>query len=195
MPLYEEALAAAPDSAAALWSVASLRLERDDPAGLPLAERAIALDPEFEPRALQLMADFHYRRNEDAAHDAVAQRLRAWHARQSRHDAERGKLGKADRYLPHDLSSAERDALEAAFRSHGKIKKAWVVRKEVPGGGLPHFVLVVDWRGMVLSSESELERLLALLELPGSVFVLEKPGNGANARRVIKAAGDPLFRH
>jgi Zn-dependent protease with chaperone function len=195
LPLYEEALAAAPDSAAALWSVASLHLERDDPAGLPLAERAIALDPEFEPRALQLMADFHYRRNEDAAHDAVAQRLRAWHARQARHDAERGKLGKSDRYRPHDLAPGERDALEAAFRSHGKIKKAWVVRKEVPGGGPPHFVVVVDWRGMVLSSESELERLVALLELPGSVFVLEKPGNGANARRVIKAAGDPLFRH
>lgn len=195
MPLYEAALAAAPDSAPAVWSVASLRLERDDPAGLPLAERAIALDPEFEPRALQLMADFHYRRNEDAAHDAVAKRLRAWHARQAKHDAERGKLGKADRYAPHELSPEQRGALEDVLRKHGKIKKAWLVRKEVPGGGPPHFVMVVDWRGMVFSSTSELERLLAALELPGSVYVLEKPGSGANGKRVIKAAGDPVFRH
>lgn len=194
MPLYEDALAAAPDSAAALWAVASLRLERDDPAGLPLAERAMALDPGFEPRALQLMADFHYRRNEDAAHDAVAQRLRAWHARQARLDAERGKLGKSDRYLPHGLSAGQLDALDAVLRQHGKIKKAWLVRKEIAGDGEPHFVMVVDWRGMVLSAQSELDRLLAVLELPGSVYLMEKPGNGANARRVIKAAGDPLFR-
>ena len=77
-------------------------------------------------------------------------------------------------------SSAE--ALEDVLRKHGKIKKAWLVRKEVPGGGPPHFVMVVDWRGMVFSSTSELERLLAALELPGSVYVLEKPGSGANGR-------------
>jgi hypothetical protein len=141
------------------------------------------------------MADFHYRRNEDAAHDAVAKRLRAWHARQAKHDAERGKLGKADRYAPHALSPEQRGALEDVLRKHGKIKKAWLVRKEVPGGGPPHFVMVVDWRGMVFSSTSELERLLAALELPGSVYVLEKPGSGANGKRVIKAAGDPVFRH
>ncbi len=195
LPLYEEALAAAPDSAAAHWSVASLRLERGDPSGLPLAERAIALDADFEPRALQQMADFHYRRNEDAAHDAVAARLRAWHARQVRHDAERGKLGKADRYDAHDLSPEQRSALEAVLRQHGNIKKAWLVCKQVPGGGPPHFVMVVDWRGMVLSAESQLERLVAMLELPGSVYVIEKSGSGGNGRRVIKAAGDPLFRH
>lgn len=194
MPLYEEALAAAPDSPAALWSVASLRLERDDPAGLPLAERAMALDPSLEPRALQWMADFHYRRNEDAAHDAIAARLRAWHARQARFDAERGKLGKSDHYLAHGLSQEQRDAVESVLRRHGKIKKAWLVRKQIDGDGPPHFVMVVEWRGMVFSGESELDRLLAMLDLPGSAYVLEKSGNGGNARRVVKAAGEPLFR-
>ena len=195
LPLYEQALAAAPDSPAALWAVASLRLERDDPGGLPLAERAVALDPALEGQALQLMADFHYRRHEDAAHDAVARRLRAWHARQARNDAERGKLGKADQYLPHGLSPAQIEAVESALRRHGKIKKAWLVRKQIPGDGPPHFVMVVDWRGLVMSSETQLERLLAMLELPGSAYLVEKPGSGANARRVIKAAGEPLFRH
>ncbi|KFL36100.1 M48 family metallopeptidase [Arenimonas donghaensis] len=192
--LYEQALAAAPDNAAALWSVGSLRLERGDPDGLALVEHALVQDPAFEGRALQLMADFHYRRNEDAAHDAVATRLRAWHARQAAHDAERGRLGKNDRYGPHALGTDELQALLDACGEHGKIKKAWLVRKDVPGEGPPHFVLVVDWRGMVLSAESELNRLLALLNLPGSLYALEKPGNGANARRVIKAAGEPVFR-
>ena len=194
LPLYEDALAAAPDDPAALWSVASLRLERGDPEGLPLAERAITLDPALEARALQLMADFHYQRHEDAAHDAVARRLREWHARQARHDAERGKLGKGDQYLPHALPGEQLEQIEAALRRHGKVKKAWLVRKQIPGEGPPHFVMVVDWRGLVVSSESQLERLVAMLELPGSLYLVEKPGSGANARRVIKAAGEPLFR-
>jgi hypothetical protein len=91
--------------------------------------------------------------------------------------------------------SVVRNAQET-FERLGKISRAWVVRKWISDNpnDPPHFVVLVAWRGMMLSESSSLQRRVDALDLPGSFIAFTAPKQRRIAKRVKQAAGKPLFR-
>ena len=193
-PLFEAALELDANDALAHYRLGVLLLEKDDRAAAEHLEAAMRADADAMPHALHLLASLHERRGDDAALDAIRARQEAYFRSQQQAVAARQELGKKDTLEAHGLDAATADATRNQIAAHGKIGKAWVVRKRVPGDEhYPHFILMVEWRGIVAAEEKQLQRLLDAIELPGTIFAVTTSVGSGIAKRVKRAAGAPMF--
>ncbi|MDG2525271.1 M48 family metallopeptidase [Stenotrophomonas sp. HITSZ_GD] len=197
MALYRKALEQAPADPFVHFRLGVLMLEADNAAGVAHLRRAISLDAQCREVALQHLARYYRERGDAAGEDEIATewqqmqdaRLRGYHAR--------NELGAKDVFLAHGLDASTLAALRAVLDAQRSVAKAWLVRKQLPGddGGVPHYVLLVAWRGLIYSEAERLKRLVDAIELPGTFIVFA--GNRqyrAAARRLRKAAGEPVYR-
>ena len=155
------------------------------------------LEPEAGGIVLQQL-DAHYRRVGDhAAIDATVRRmwdLQETHGEEAR---ARGGVGPRDAFEPHGLDGAALHGAASALATTGSVGKAWIVRKRLPAGasGVPHYVVLVQWRGFLRSEQQALQRVVDALELPGSLIVVSGRNQRMLARRIRKVAGAPAYRH
>jgi Zn-dependent protease with chaperone function len=195
VPLYREALSGLPEHAPVHFRLGSRLLEDGQAEGIGLMERAITLDSTATEPGLQCLGRFYHAQGDTVAMDAVRDRLRDWHKTRSKAHAERAIVRRSDTFLAHGLDAAQVQRLCDAFTRHGKIGKAWLVRKRIANDdGSPHFVLLVKWRGIVMDAQATLNRLLPLVELPGSLHALSIGGQRAVESRIKSAAGAPMFK-
>lgn len=190
-----DAASRCPDHADLQLQAGKAMLSRGDAAGADALWRAIALEPDLADEALEHLASFHEARGDDAALDRVNEARKQEWARQQRARAARSTATASDTFVPHGLSGGQVAAAREAIRAHGKVRKAWIVRKALAPdlGRAPHYVVVVEWRGLVFSDRSALERLLEALELPGSYLAITAAGHGNVARRIRKVAGATVY--
>lgn len=192
-----EAAAACPDHAVLQWRLGEAMLAHDEPGADARLWRAMALDPGLSDAVLELLGPYYSDRGDDEGSDRVAAAIASERARQQRSQHARSTAFASDALEPHDLSPDQVDATRAAFRAHGNIKKAWLVRKTLPPefGSTPHYLVLVTWRGMMFSQKRGLDRLLAGLDLPGSYMAMTLEGHRNVARRIRKVSREPFYRH
>ncbi|NZA26573.1 M48 family metalloprotease [Luteimonas sp. SJ-92] len=195
LPLFQRAVEAAPDDALSRFRLGQLLLEREDAAGVEHVRTAMALDSNAIEPGAALLAQ-HFSAVADEAGQAEAEKaLRRLYAQQDRTAANRGKVGRSDILLPHGLSVDALDGLRRQLDALGTVKKAWVVRKHVSDdpNELPHYVVLVSWRGLILSEDSNLQRVADALDLPGSFLVITAPNRRLVASRLKRTAGAPAY--
>lgn len=170
--------------------------EREDPRCLDHLQAALRLDPNLGFEALPLLESFHLRRGDTAAARALQTEFEAFDT-QLRQDARaRTGLQAGDLLQPHGLGADALTRLLGQLREDRRIKRVWLVRKQLPQPlGPPHFVLVVDWRWFRLLPENALQALSQRLQLPGTLSVYDYDQMPAGLSRiVVKTAGPPVYR-
>ena len=197
VPLYREAVRVAPQDAFAHFRLGALLLERDMPAGVGLLHHARMLDPSAADAVNTALAAYYRRRDDLDALDAVIDDQVSIADRRRGAQQARNALSAGDALLPHRLDAAALAAARTSLAATGKIGSAWIVRKHIEGDadGLPHFLVLVRWRGLVLDTDATLQRVVDALELPGSCIVFTASGRRWIAGRVRKVAGLPTYRH
>jgi Zn-dependent protease with chaperone function len=197
--LYERALEAMPDNenanASAYFRVGVLRIDSDNPIGAAHLRRAMQLDagavrPVFET----LNA---YARDGTLTHEVTQAlgALREEFAVQALSLTARDGVAEDDDLAAHDLDAAALEALRAALARIEPIGAAWLARKRLDIMGEPaHYTLLVTWRGSVASETAGLKRVVAALQLPGSVSVFTESEHKAEARRVRALCVEPVYR-
>ncbi len=194
-PLYERALEAVPNHAAALVRLGLLRIDRDDPLGADDLRRAMTLDagtirPVFE-RLKEYACDGTIA---PAAADALAT-LRDEFAEQAASLAARDGVDEDDAFLAHALDETTLNALRDALAQIAPVGAAWLVRKRLTmADEQAHFTLLVTWRGSVASEDAGLKRIVAAWPLPASVTVFVDSGQRALAKRVREVCPEPIYR-
>jgi hypothetical protein len=193
--LFQEVLRRDPMHALAHFRLGIARLQEDGDTAIVHLEAAMRSDPDATGHALHLLAGLYEQREDDAALDAIRARQNAWFKQQEDAAAARQNLNAGDIFEAHALDEPSLDAVRQPIAAHGKIGKAWLVRKRVPGAErLPHFVLLVQWRGMVLREQAQLQRLLDTIEVPGTLFAVTTGVSAGLAKRIKRVAGGPLYR-
>lgn len=194
-PLYERALAAAPDHAAALVRIGLLRIDRDDPAGAADLRRAMSLDAGTIRPVFERLKDYASDGTiAPAAAEALAA-LREDFAAQAASLAARDGVDEDDAFLAHALDETALSALRDALARIAPVGAAWLVRKRLTmADEQAHFTLLVTWRGSVASEDAGLKRILAAWPLPASVTVFGDSGQRALAKRVRDVCPEPIYR-
>jgi Zn-dependent protease with chaperone function len=193
--LYERALESGSDNASAYFRVGVLRIDSDNPIGAAHLRRAMQLDvgaigPVFE----SLNA---YARDGTLAPEVTGAlaALREEFADQAASLTARDGVAEDDELTAHDLDAAAVEALRVALARIEPISAAWLARKRLDLMGEPaHYTLLVTWRGSVASEVAGLKRVVAAVQLPGSVSVFTESEHKAEARRVRALCVEPVYR-
>lgn len=197
LTLYRQALERAPGDAFVNFRIGALLIDRLDAAGVAYLDKAMALDMDCTEVALEHLGWFYRQTGDDTGQERVEEQWRHVNACRLQSYQARNEVTARDEFLAHGLDTAANEAVCALLARLGGINSAWLVRKRIPvdESGLPHYVLLVYWRGMVVSEQSKLQTIVDALELPGSfmVFVGENRWRRLE-RRVRKAAGGPIYR-
>lgn len=193
--LYREVLERAPHHVPTQICLGMLLAERLDPACVAHVRLAMKLDASVRELGLATL-DVYLRESgaSDEARDALAREIRAQRKHDAKLDEARNTFSRGNRFLPHDLEPQVLDALREALTAIPNVKKAWLARKDLGDPTLmPHYALLVAWRGMMLSEEKTLQRIAETVELPGSFVAFTAPHQRGIARKVKKAGGDAVY--
>lgn len=196
VPLYRAALAARPDDALVLARLGAQLVDRQDAEGVGLLERAIELDPDLTEQGLQLLMQHHHRVGDEAAFEAAVKRLRALYQRRDGALLAREEVDpKKDRLLEHGLDAEALRIASAGLQASGKVKQAWIVRKEIEGDetGIPHYLVLLALRGVAWTEGGMLQKVLDGLELPGSIVALHESSHRKLAKRIKAMPGTLVY--
>ncbi|MBS0660206.1 MAG: M48 family metalloprotease [Verrucomicrobia bacterium] len=161
--------------ASAAFLLGSLRLRDDDPAGVPLVEEAMRLDPVLTSDALENLRAFHERNGRIGEARSLYEQLDREDAQLELAGKERNELTNRDTLEPHRLSAAELTGLLEQLARHPRIRQAWLARKQVQHYATrPLYVLLLEADGTWLdSSKSEFAgEIVAGTSFPGETLVL-----------------------
>ncbi|UHQ23664.1 M48 family metalloprotease [Lysobacter sp. 5GHs7-4] len=196
VPLYRAALAERPDDALTRARLGAKLLDREDAEGVEHLERALALDPDLAEQALPMLMGHHRRVGDEAAFEAAVQRLTALYQRRDGALLAREQVdAKKDRLLEHGLGADDLRGAVAGLQASGKVKQAWIVRKQIEGddSGIPHYLVLLELRGVAWTEGGMLQQVLDGLELPGSVVVLHASSHRALAKRIKAVPGARVY--
>lgn len=129
--LSQLALDLKPDHAAASFMRGRLLLKEHDPAGVPLLEQAMKLDPEAVGPACQLLYDFHTRRNQHSQAEEILKRYDTHLIELEKMQFERAFLPDNAVWHPHDLPREELNEIISICRSLYPVKQAYLVKRAV----------------------------------------------------------------
>jgi len=194
---YERVLALAPEDPTALFRAGVRRVEAGEIDGVSLLRRAMQRDPGAIRASFALLDAW---RRDGSLPNALAdalETLRGEFRTQAASLRVREGVDEDDELIAHDLDPAGLAALEATLGGIAQVGRAWLVRKRLDlPGEMPHYTLLVTWRGSVVSEAAGLKRLTAGLSLPGSVTVFSDSDSArkALAQRVRAVCGEPVYR-
>ncbi|MDQ3288843.1 MAG: M48 family metallopeptidase [Pseudomonadota bacterium] len=196
LPLYTQVIDALPDHAFAHYRSGLLRVQAGEhEAGVAQLQRSIAIDPGAVPPILltldRLAGDPDLTPEATGAvagfHAEVRRRAGALQARDG--------VDAGDQYQQHGLDETCLAGLEEIFAQSPRVAHAWLARKPAAfAGDAAHYVILVDWRGSVVSEAAGLRQLSDAFELPGSFTVFTDSGRRDAARRVKQACKAPVYR-
>jgi hypothetical protein len=156
---------------------------------------------ENEPESREVLLpylDAYYARigADDSTRDSVANEMQRQRRDARAVEQHRGSISWSDRFLPHALDDASLQALRDTLLQAGNVKQAWLARKDLGGAtSVPHYALLVKWRGMVFSENSALQKVVDVVSLPGTFIVFSAANQRRVARKVRKASGTPVYHH
>lgn len=196
LPLYRRAVALAPEDAFAWYRLGELLLARDDRDGIDALRRALALDPGAARTILNRLGAFHDLHAEADALAAVERELDALDRRERADQRARQALSFRDPLEPHGLDAAALARVRASLAATGKVGRAWIVRRPLAEAAhaVPHFLVLVRWRGLLVSESSALQAVVDALDLPGSFVAFTAPHQRLLAWRLKRRAGVPTWR-
>lgn len=194
LPELQAAVARAPQVLEGQLRLGASLLDRDDPAGEAHLRRAMALEAACTGAVLERLYGFHQARGEHQAAEQVQAEFLAWQDAQRELDAHRFRLSSDDSFLPHGLSDQALASLRHALASVGNVRRAWLVRKVLGAGAQgDHYLMLVQWRGVVFSRSRALQRLVDAIELPGSFQVFDSGERRHYAKALRRQAGTPVW--
>lgn len=196
LPLWRVAAERAPDNPLAQFRLGSLLLDQEDASGVDAIRRAMSLDSGAVEPGCYRMANFYEAAGDSERRDAIVAELNRYYAEQAATHRERGRVNASDTYLPHGLDADALENVKRQLDAFGGVRKAWLVRKHVSNdpAAVPHFVLLVTWKGLVFSEGGRLQKLVDALDLPGTYIAITAPNQRRIASRVKKAAGAVTYR-
>jgi Zn-dependent protease with chaperone function len=197
-PLLRELLSQRPSHAAANLALGRHLLGRGQADGAVFLHRVLD-QPECEliPDACQVLAQHYQATGQAAELRKIHDHLGRYQRSQAEAIRERTSVTAGDRFLPHELSSAERELLCGVLSGDAELAEAYLVRKELQH--LVHqrlYVLCVRTRpGFFGGSNSAKDaalvgRLIPRVRLPGRVLVISPQGGFRPLARKIMARPD-----
>jgi tetratricopeptide (TPR) repeat protein len=192
LPLYREALARSPSHTWTRYRLGALLLKRGEEAeGIDCLQRAMESNAAVIEPALQSL-DEHLRAQPDDsdAFTVVAALRKRYSVRM--HSV--NPLEAEEEWLPHALDAAQVQTLARVFRGFEKVAEAWVVLQPAGTSALPHYLVLVDWKGSVVSESVGLEHLAGQLRLPGTFTLVTATTQAALARQMKSKAGEPVYQ-
>jgi len=193
-------------SAAALYNVGRLLLDKDDANGITYLDAAMERTPDAVLASLQLIHNFHKRRGDDEAAREVYRRAVRQADLEDDAAEEREKLiGKGVRYLPHGLSAETVERIRSQVAANADVAEAYLARKElVHFPDKPLFVLGVTlthgWRRLTTESDSQrvagaLAESVTALGEAGEFYVVTLTANQkALQKYLLEAPGAAIYR-
>jgi Zn-dependent protease with chaperone function len=194
--LYLQALERAPSNANGHYRFGALLLKRGREAeGVERLRRAMELDSALIVPALRCLDDHTRALPDDAVIIATAEALRTRYSARA-HELQAGAAAiDAEDLLPHALDATQLRELARALRGYEKIGAAWVMRKRLEGTEvMPHYVVLLDWAGSVVSERAAVERIPGQLQWSGSCTVLTRSSDATLAKQIRRQAGEPAYR-
>jgi len=195
LPLYQDAVARAPESAVAHFRLGALLLDREDASGVAHLRKAMELDAEATEMALHQLGQYYYTVGDEDGRLGVIAELETLYTRRNLAAHERAAISARDRFEAHGLSEEELRKARAVFERVGKIRRAWIVRKLIDDPeGPPHFAVLVEWQWLkwMTNEQAMLDRVAEGLELPGSLVVFSPGSQRATVKRV-RQSGAPVY--
>lgn len=191
LPMYQAALLRAPSHGVGHFRTGALLLKRGHTEqGVQHLQRAMELDRSLILQALRTL-DLHARAQPEQS--PLHANVESLHARYLAH-ALSVQDDTSEQLQPHALESAQLLALARTLRGYDKVRKAWVVRRSLSGTNvMPHYLVLLDWAGSVVSEQAALPRIASQLQLPGSCSVLGTSGDAAQAQAIRSRAGEPAY--
>ncbi len=196
LPLYLQALERAPSNANGHYRLGALLLKRGREAeGVERLRRAMELDSALIVPALRCLDDHTRALPEDAEMIATAEALRARYFARAHEPRTAAATTAAEDLLLHALDAAQLRELARALRGYEKIGAAWVMRKRLEGTEvMPHYVVLLDWVGSVVSERAAMERIPGQLRWSGSCTVLTRSSDATLAKQIRRQAGAPAYQ-
>ncbi|HYE32081.1 MAG TPA: M48 family metalloprotease [Methylomirabilota bacterium] len=168
-----------PQHQGALFQIGRIRLQQNDPAGIPLLEQVITLNPFATPSAGNLLLSYYRRTNQRDLAEVWESRLDEHYDRVAEADKERTNITAKDKFIPHALSSERVVDLVKQLSTRPYIKRAYLVRKDVQIFPMePFFILAVEGSFGTFSWSREkeeqrvLEDLTSNVQFSGQIYVI-----------------------
>lgn len=200
MQLYQRHLAAHPDAANAQYAIGRLTLADKDDAGIPMLERAMALDQMFTGAVCELILQHVYLVHDDKERAQVwLERRDGWEEKLRLASLERAVVVQKDVFLPVALSAQEIAAFTEKISLFEDVKNAWLVQKQ-----LAHFpdkpLLIVGIQPKRLRAftpakqQALIQRVANALSLPHDILVfnLADSNFGWMRRKIKRVSGSHL---
>jgi Zn-dependent protease with chaperone function len=187
-----------PEHAPACFTLGRLLLERDDEAFGRLLETAMRHDSGYIGPALNLMLDYYRNAGRDRDADPLLRRLDEHRRALARASAERLKVRRGDRFLPHDLSPADVEKLRRVLNAYPQVTAAYFAKKQVRlFTDKPSYVLAVKRRPRLFEDQRKADRVLAdclrsHVNGPCAVVILSRAPRSVRSR-LLGACPTPLF--
>lgn len=192
-----ETLRDSPNDATLLLILGAISLERDDPAGVELLERAIAAAPAIAKNAYQMLGA-HARRRGDIR-GAMSYDEQYHHAEQRDRERETDQaLSGASQFAGAGLSPVLIDAITQPLPNEPRIRRAWLAEIVVRHAtGRRTFVLLLDtgwWLPGIRRRDLLLtQRIAPECQFPGKGWVATIHTRPRLRRRIRRAAGPPAY--
>lgn len=195
VPGLRHALEVDPGHAQARYLLGEALLDRQDASGVGELEQAIAADRDVEEAALRRLHAWAWSQGGRDAAEPYAERLRGVFERRGLAQQERSVLSPTDQFLGHGLDDAVLAAVGQAIDRLGGVAKLWIARKQlVHDTTTPHYVVLVQWRGMTREGPIRLRKLVDALPLDGSWLAVEAKALGRAKAAYRAAGGEPVYR-
>ena len=196
VPLLENAVGLSPDNAVARYRLGSLLLDRASEAGTSHIRRAMELDHRFFESGAHRLGQYYHSTGNSVELQVVRRELSSWYAVRARVQKARETLKPSDSFRQHALDDDTARQLHESISRLKIAKSLWLIEKVVSHDDhdIPHYVMLVDWSGVVVSEGARLNRLVDAVELPGTFVVITSRGQRRLARRVRKVAGERFYR-
>jgi hypothetical protein len=200
MAMLREFLTRFPEHAGAHFALGGLLLDRDeDRAAVPHLEAAARHGSEFIGPALDLLLDYYRAEGRDDEADPVRVRLEAHERALLAARKERQRVGRRDRFMPHDLSPRQVLKIRRTLNLYPQVRAAYLVRKDVRlFADKPSYVLAVERRARQLDEHRRrtdkhlVANLGAQMEIPCAVVVLGWSSLRLRSR-LLRACPVPVF--
>jgi Zn-dependent protease with chaperone function len=196
--LLRDFVARFPDHAAACFTLGRLLLERDDEAFGPPLENAMRHDSGYIGPSLNLMLEYYRTAGRDGDADPILRRLEEHRRATARASAERLRVRRGDRFLPHDLPPGDVEKLRRVLNAYPQVTAAYFAKKEVRVfADKPSYVLAVKRRPRLFEDQRKADRALAdclrsHVNGPCAVVILSRAPRPVRSR-LLRACPTPLF--
>lgn len=197
-PVLQHLLARNANHAYANYVMGRMLLDESDDNGVARIEKAIELDTALDEAGNELLFNYFYHHKQDT------ERAQTYYDRWTRHgelqrqaDRERAAFNKKMSITAHGLPAETVQAISEALAPLSKIKKAWLVRREVEYlAEVPAYVMLIKLGGIVFNEDKHVQAAadaVAGVLAEGTVHVADAKKHRALHRRIRKTDNSLIY--